>query len=33
VSAGVAQAKKDSGPDELIAAAGETQAVFYECRN
>jgi phospholipid/cholesterol/gamma-HCH transport system ATP-binding protein len=33
VSAGVAQARKDSGPDELIAAAGKTQAVFYECRN
>jgi phospholipid/cholesterol/gamma-HCH transport system ATP-binding protein len=33
VSAGVAQAKKDSEPDELIAAAGQTQAVFYECRN
>jgi len=33
VSAGVAQAKKDSGPDELIASAGQTQAVFYECRN
>ena len=33
VSAGVAQAHKDSGLDELIAAAGQTQAVFYECRN
>ncbi len=33
VSAGVAQAKKESGLDELIAAAGQTQVVFYECRN
>ena len=33
VSAGVAQAKKGSGLDEMITAAGQTQAVFYECRN
>jgi phospholipid/cholesterol/gamma-HCH transport system ATP-binding protein len=33
VSAGVAQAKQGTGLDELIAAAGQTQAMFYECRN
>ena len=33
VSAGVAQAKQGTGLDELIAAAGQTQALFYECRN
>ena len=33
VSAGVAQAYKDSGLEELIAQAQQGQAVFYECRN
>jgi phospholipid/cholesterol/gamma-HCH transport system ATP-binding protein len=33
VSAGVAQAQQGAGLDELIAAAGQTQAMFYECRN
>jgi phospholipid/cholesterol/gamma-HCH transport system ATP-binding protein len=33
VSAGVAQAQQGIGLDELIAAAGQTQAMFYECRN
>ncbi len=33
VSAGVAQAQQGTGLDELIAAAGQTQAMFYECRN
>jgi phospholipid/cholesterol/gamma-HCH transport system ATP-binding protein len=33
VSAGVAQAKQGTGLDELIAAAGQTQSMFYECRN
>jgi phospholipid/cholesterol/gamma-HCH transport system ATP-binding protein len=33
VSAGVAQAKQGAGLDELIAAAGQTQTMFYECRN
>jgi phospholipid/cholesterol/gamma-HCH transport system ATP-binding protein len=33
VSAGVAQAQQGAGLDELIAAAGQTQALFYECRN
>jgi hypothetical protein len=33
VSAGVAQAQQGAGLDELIAAAGQTQTMFYECRN
>jgi hypothetical protein len=33
VSAGVAQAHKDSGLEDLIAQAQQGQAVFYECRN
>jgi phospholipid/cholesterol/gamma-HCH transport system ATP-binding protein len=33
VSAGVAQAQKSSGLDDLIAQAQKEQAVFYECRN
>jgi phospholipid/cholesterol/gamma-HCH transport system ATP-binding protein len=32
VSAGVAQAHKDSGLEDLIAQAQKGQAVFYECR-
>jgi len=32
VSAGVAQAHKDSGLEDLIAQAQQGQAVFYECR-
>jgi phospholipid/cholesterol/gamma-HCH transport system ATP-binding protein len=33
VSAGVAQARKGSGLEDLIAEAQKGQAVFYECRN
>jgi phospholipid/cholesterol/gamma-HCH transport system ATP-binding protein len=33
VSAGVAQARKGSDLEDLIAEAQEGQAVFYECRN
>jgi phospholipid/cholesterol/gamma-HCH transport system ATP-binding protein len=33
VSAGVAQAHKGSGLEDLIAQAQKEQAVFYECRN
>jgi phospholipid/cholesterol/gamma-HCH transport system ATP-binding protein len=32
VSAGVVQAKPDSGLEDLIAAAEKGQAIFYECR-
>jgi phospholipid/cholesterol/gamma-HCH transport system ATP-binding protein len=33
VSAGVVQARSDSGLEELIAAAEKGQAILYECRN
>ncbi len=32
ISAGVAEARRDSAPEELIAEAEKGQAVFYECR-
>jgi phospholipid/cholesterol/gamma-HCH transport system ATP-binding protein len=32
VTAGVAQARRDSGPEELVAEAEAGQFVFYECR-
>jgi phospholipid/cholesterol/gamma-HCH transport system ATP-binding protein len=33
ISAGVAEARRDSAPEELIAEAEKGQAVFYECRS